>query len=304
MKQILIIWVLLSFAAPFAAFGQSLSFTSKDPSKPIQVTADQGIEWQQTDKRFIARGNAKATQGDMNVTADELTAHYRETKSGATEVYRVDAIGRVTIASKDETAAGAAAVYDFDKEVLVIEGSPVTLSTPTGKVTAQQAIQYWSKERVAVAEGDAEAQDETRRIKADKLTAFFAEAKPGADKSTSDKSSLRQGDIRLVVANGNVLLRTEKETARGDRGEYNRETGIAKLEGKVSLTQGQNQVQGGFAVIDTKAGTSRLFGSAAEAKTSSPGNNARVKALIAPKPQATPTPSQWASPAKKDAEKR
>ena len=299
MKQILVIGVALSFAAPFAAFGQSLSFTSKDPNKPIQVTADQGIEWQQTDKRFIARGNAKATQGDINVTADELTAHYRETKSGATEVYRVDAIGRVTIASKDETASGAAAVYDFDKEVLVIEGSPVTLSTPTGKVTAQQAIQYWSKEKVAVAEGDAEAQDETRDIKADKLTAFFAEAKPGAD-----KSSMRQGDIRLVVANGNVLLRTEKETARGDRGEYNRETGIAKIEGKVSLTQGQNQAQGGFAVIDTKAGTSRLFGSAAEAKTSSPGNNTRVKALIAPKPQATPTPSPWASPAKKDAEKR
>ena len=196
MKQILVIGVALSFAAPFAAFGQSLSFTSKDPNKPIQVTADQGIEWQQTDKRFIARGNAKATQGDINVTADELTAHYRETKSGATEVYRVDAIGRVTIASKDETASGAAAVYDFDKEVLVIEGSPVTLSTPTGKVTAQQAIQYWSKEKVAVAEGDAEAQDETRDIKADKLTAFFAEAKPGAD-----KSSMRQGDIRLVVAN-------------------------------------------------------------------------------------------------------
>ena len=287
--------LMLSIAMPFAALGQSLSFASKDPTKPIQVTADQGIEWQQTDKRFIARGNAKATQGDMNVTADELTAHYRETKTGATEVYRVDAIGRVTIASKDETAAGAAAVYDFDKEVLVIEGSPVSLTTPTGKVTAQRAIQYWSKEKVAVAEGDAEAQDETRRIKADKLTAFFADAKPN-----TDKTALRQGDIRLVVADGNVLLRTEKETARGSRGEYNRETGIAKLEGKVSLTQGQNQVQGGFAVIDTKAGTSRLFGSAAEAKTSSPGSNARVRALIAPKPQTTATPPKSPVPAAKD----
>jgi lipopolysaccharide export system protein LptA len=304
MTRILLAGFVLCVAAPLAAWGQSLSFTSKDPDKPIQVTADQGIEWQQTDKRFIARGNAKATQGDMNVSADELTAHYRETKTGATEVYRVDAIGHVTIASTDETAAGAAAVYDFDKEVLVIEGSPVSLTTPTGKVTANQAIQYWSKEKVAVAEGDAEAQDDTRRIKADKLTAFFADAKPGANKSTSDKSSARQGDIRLVVAEGNVVLRTEKETVRGARGEYNRETGIAKVEGKVTLTQGQNQVQGGFAVIDTKAGTSRLFGSATEAKTSSPGANNRVKALIAPKPPATATPPKSASPALKDKEKR
>ncbi len=273
---------------------QSLSFTSKDPDKPIQVTADKGIEWQQTDKRFIARGNARATQGDMNVVADELTAHYRDTKSGGTEVYRVDAIGHVIIASKDETAAGAAAVYDFDKAVLVIEGAPVSLTTASGKVTAQQAIQYWSKERVAVADGDAEAQDGTRRIKADKLTAFFADAKPG-----TSTSSTVQGDIRLVVADGNVLLRTEKETVRGNKGEYNRETGIAKIEGKVTLTQGQNQVQGGFAVIDTKAGTSRLFGSAAEAKTPGPGATSRVKALIAPKPQSTGTPPKTAAPPKR-----
>ena len=67
----------LLMAAP--ALAQSLSFTSNDPDKPIEVTADQGIEWQQNDKLFIARGNAKAKQDDMSVTADELTAHYRET---------------------------------------------------------------------------------------------------------------------------------------------------------------------------------------------------------------------------------
>jgi len=282
--------VLLCLASP-AAHAQSLSFTSKDPDKPIQVTAAQGIEWQQTDKRFIARGQAKAVQGDLSVMADELTAHYRDTKTGGTEVYRVDALGSVTIASSQETATGAAAVYDFDKAVLVIEGSPVTLTTASGKVTASEAIQYWSQEKVAVATGAAEAQDDTRRIKADKLTAFFSDAKPGAD-----KSSLQQGDIRVVQGEGNVVLRTAKETVRGARGEYNRETGIAKLEGNVMLTQGENQVQGGFAVIDTKAGTSRLFGSAAEAKSSSPTVSARVRALIAPKPQTTPTPQQSGSP--------
>jgi lipopolysaccharide export system protein LptA len=280
--------LILAFASS-SALAQSLSFTSKDPDKPIQVTAAQGIEWQQTDKRFIARGQAKAVQGDLSVAADELTAHYRDTKAGGTEVYRVDALGNVTIASKEETATGAAAVYDFDKAVLVIEGKPVTLTTGSGKVVANQAIQYWSKEKVAVASGEAEAQDDTRRIKADKLTAFFAEAKAGAD-----QSSLQQGEIRLVQGEGNVVLRTAKETVRGARGEYNRETGMAKLEGNVMLTQGENQVQGGFAVIDTKAGTSRLFGSAAEAKSSSPTVNPRVRALIAPKPQTTPTPSQSA----------
>lgn len=271
--------------APMFASAQSLSFSSNDPNKPIEVTATEGIEWLQNDKRFIARGSAKAKQGDMSVVADELTAHYRDARNGSTNVYRVDAIGNVSIASASETASGAAAVYDFDKEVLVIEGSPVSLSTSSGKVTARRAIQYWSKERVAVAEGGAEAQDDTRRISADKITAFFSEASKGG--AANDR-----GDIRLVFAEGNVVLRTDKETVRGTRGEYNRETGIAKVEGNVSLVRGENQVAGGFAIIDTKAGTSRLFGSAAEAKSSSPGANARVKALIAPRPATEKTPPQ------------
>ncbi len=289
-----VLGVVLAGALPSVVMAQSLSFTSKDPTKPIQVTADQGIEWQQKDKRFVARGNAKAIQGDMNVSADELTAHYRETKGGGTEVYRVDAFGKVSITSKDEAASGAAAVYDFDKEVLVIEGNPVSLTTASGKVTARQAIQYWSKEKVAVADGDAEAQDETRRIKADKLTAYFSDT-PAKGKNTD----ATRGDIRLVQGEGNVVLTTAKESVRGTKGEYNRETGIAKIEGKVQLTQGANTASGGFAIIDTNAGTSRLFGSAAEAKTPGPAGNARVRALIAPKPQAAgprggpaPTPNR------------
>lgn len=275
----------LAFAS--AAVAQSLSFKSNDPDKPIEVTADQGIEWQQNGKLFIARGNAKAVQNDFSVIADELTAHYRDSKTGGTEVYRVDAIGKVIIASASEKATGDAAVYDFDKDVLVIEGKPVTLKTNGGTVTANDGIQYWQNERVAVANGNAEAQDETRRIKADRLTAFFTDtaaksAKPGK----KDSAAVQSGEIRVVQAEGNVVLRTDKETVRGERGEYNRETGIAKVEGKVMLIQGQNQLSGGFAVVDTKAGTSRLFGSAAEAKTSSPGaGGARVKGLIAPKPQ-------------------
>lgn len=280
MNRISILSVLTGLLLSTAASAQSLSFTSKDPKKPIEVNADQGIEWQQNGKLFIARGNAKATQGDMSVTADELTAHYRDTNGTGTEVYRVDAVGHVKIASSSEQATGGAAVYDFDKSVLVIAGGPVTLTTGSGKVTADDGIQYWSREKVAVAEGNAEAQDDTRRIKADRLTAFFTDTAPGNNKST-----MQQGEIRIVQAEGNVLLRTAKETVRGARGEYNRETGIAKVEGKVMMTQGENQLTGGFAIVDTKAGTSRLFASAAEAKTSSPRTDARVRALIAPKPK-------------------
>lgn len=278
----LLVFAAMLFTAP--AWAQSLSFSSKDPDQPIDVTAEQGIEWRQNEKLFIARGNAKATQGDVSVTADELTAHYRTTPGGGTEVFRVDALGNVKMVSAEETATGGAAIYDFDKSVLVMEGDSIVLTTAKGSVTAHRAIQYWANERVAVAEGNAEARDEERRLQADRITAYFKEAPGGGAK----KNTPGGNELRLVQGEGNVRMTTAKEVIRGQRGEYNLETGVAKLDGSVNITKENNQLSGAFAVVDTKAGTSRLFGSAREAGVSGPADDSRVKALLAPKPRREP----------------
>ena len=95
---------------------QNLNFNSNNDQNPIEVSANKGIEWQREEKIFIARGSAKAIQGDIKVYADELIAHYRDIDGQNTDVYRVDALGNVIIYSKNETARGSAAVYDFEKE--------------------------------------------------------------------------------------------------------------------------------------------------------------------------------------------
>jgi lipopolysaccharide export system protein LptA len=289
---------------------QSLSFASKDKNKdPIVVTAEQGLEWQQNEKRFIARGNAKATQGDISVTADELTAYYRdktvkappkpaqdgappdaaEDKINNSQVYRVDAIGNVRIVSDTDVATGAAAVYDFDRAVLVLQGSPAVLTTSDGKVTAHKTLQYWANERVAVAEGDAVAEDADknlgRRLKADRLTAYFRdENAPNAKKSSARKNQKR--DITQIVGVGNVMLTTKTDVVRGDRANYNIDTGMATVDGSVKMTRDNNQLNGGYAVVNVNSGISRLYGSAAEAKQPGFHEPARVRALIAPTPKA------------------
>src|SRR4051794_4196046 len=48
--------------------------------QPLNIQADSGIEWQQDQKLYIARGNAVATRGTSEVHADTLIAYYRETK--------------------------------------------------------------------------------------------------------------------------------------------------------------------------------------------------------------------------------
>src|ERR1700730_17736018 len=101
------------------AVAQGLSLSGVSEDRPIEVSADHGIEWQQDAQVYIARGNAMAKRGATEVHADTLTAHYRPIKApggkgtdgkgtdgkvsgdketgGETEIYRLDADGHVTI---------------------------------------------------------------------------------------------------------------------------------------------------------------------------------------------------------------
>ena len=96
-------------------------------------------------------------------------------------------------------------------------------------------------------------------------------------KTTSSKGR----DVTFLKGVGNVVLTTDKEIVRGDRANYNLDSGIAIVEGAVKMTRDNNQLNGGYAVVNVKGGVSRLYGSAAEAKGAAPP--VRVKALLAPK---------------------
>ncbi len=270
----------LVLIASTSVAAQTLSFRSDDPDQPIEVLAEQGIEWQQEQKRFIARGSARAKQGDVEVFADELVAHYRDNDTGATDVFRVEAFGDVTIQSAGETATGNAAVYDFDTAVLVIEGAPVRLETPDGIVTAYDTIQYWENENVAVAEGNAMAEKDDQKLTADTLTARFKEL-PGSDNG----SARRSGELSRIEGHGNVRLESKGDIILGERGRYDLDSGIATLDGNVRLTSDRNQLQGGFAVVDTNNGISTLYASEAEAGVPGPSKAPRVRGLLVPRPK-------------------
>lgn len=273
--------LIFALLAPSIVHAQTLSFQPDDPDKPIEIIADLGIEWQQEEKRFIARGSAKAIQGDVEVLADELIAHYRDKEDGGTDVYRVDALGHVTIKSAGETATGTAAVYDFEQAVLVMEGSPVTLVTVDGTVTAYDTLQYWEQENVAVAEGNVTAVKDGQKLTADTLTARFKEPVGGS----GNASPQRSGELDRLEGFGNVRMDSKGDIVLGDRGRYDLNSGIATLDGNVRITSDSNQLSGGFAVVDTNRGVSTLYASATEAGVPGPGKAPRVRALLVPRPK-------------------
>ena len=264
--------VLGAFLAPAAALAAADKAKDAAPQtipiqsdKPIEVYAHEGIEWDQNAETYIARGNARAIQGDITVYGSVLTARYRKTADGGSEIWRLDADGKVRIESPKGTVYGEKAIYDMDTSILVVTGNNLKLVTPKETVTARDSLEYWQLKDMFVARGNALAVLEERKIKADILTAHLR------------KDENEESKVYRVDAFGSVLITTPTDIARGEKGVYFVDTGIATLTGSVKITRGDNQLNGEIAEINMNTGVSRILAGAEKGGESKP-----VRALIIP----------------------
>src|SRR6202040_3226623 len=175
------------------AVAQGLSLGGVSEDRPIEISADSGIEWQQDTQVYIARGNAMAKRGATEVHADTLTAHYRTSKGagGETEIYRLNADGHVTIKGERQTVVGDQAVYDVDQQIGVVTGKALKMTTATDVVTARDSLEWYDQKQIAVARGDAVAVREAKRIRADVLTAHLTKDKPKPGESGTEAKPAR-----------------------------------------------------------------------------------------------------------------
>ena len=235
------------FGAPALAQTGGLPF--RDGSGPIEIAVDGGIEWQQKAKTFVARGNARARQDDVTLSADTITAHYRDSKDGGTEIWRIVAAGNVRIAGRDRTATGQKGRYDVDEQLLVLTGKPV-FESGSDRIAANDSLEYSQSRGRAVARGNATALRGDRSLAAETLTAIFEADEAGGDR------------IRRIEAQGDVVFRSPREVLRADRAAYDVAGERLTLEGSVEITQGRNQLRGQAAEMDLKTGISRISGGA------------------------------------------
>lgn len=233
---------------------------------PLALDATDGVEWRREERIFVAEGNAVARQGGVTVKADRLVAAYRESDSGKIEIFRVHAEGNVRVKSGGDGASGARAIFDLDKSTVVFSGGKLKYVNADSTVTANRTLEYYVKERRAVARGDARVQDTSGRIAADVIEARFRESGGQA--------------LRTAIATGSVTIVTPDETVRASQAEYDFISRRATATGNVRVARGQNVLTGGKAVIDFRTGISRMSGSA---KISGGGDNdGRVRGLIFP----------------------
>lgn len=262
---------------------------SKGGNQPLTINADDGIEWLREEKKYTARGNARATRAGATLLADLLTAHYREKtqeqgQEKGQDIYRVDADGHVRITANGQEARGDKAVYYVDKAVFVLVGKNLKLTSEQGVLTARDSLEYWETRRLAVARGDATVIQQDQRLRADVLTAHVADPNDPArkaDKDRADKAKAADrktdkpangpdggnmpegaGEIEKIDAFGNVHVSLQNAIIRGDNGVYLPAKGVATICGNVRVTSGKNQLNGKCAEVNLKTGIYRLTGRA------------------------------------------
>ncbi len=293
--------LLAPIMGPGSARAQQLDLSK---GGPVDVTARGGFEWVENEQKVVASGDARAVRDNVTVMADRLVAFYRKkpgaapaaAKSGAAsagtdldggnnEVYRLEADGHVRILTPTDEAQGDRAIYDIDQAVLVITGRNLKLTTPQQVMTARDSMEYWSQKHMAVGRGQAVVvTSDGRRLSGDTVVGYTDAGAPAAARAPGGVAGpaakpadpadpvAASGKIQRIEAFGNVEVRTNVDIARGDRGVYVAETGMARLVDHVRITHGQTQLNGRAADIDMKSGIAHL--------SSTPGE--RVSGLIVP----------------------
>ncbi len=260
-----VLFAFLLFALPVAA--QQSAPLNPDRNVPLEVTADETLEWHREDNQFIAKGNALAEQGDVSIAGDILTADYRETNENSTEIWRLTSAGNVIVKSETNTAYGDRAVYDLDRGVAVMTGEALKMVSPEQTVTARESFEYWIADGRLKAIGGARVIRPQDTLEADTITATFQENAQGERK------------LKTIVATGHVVITTRTEVLTGDRGIYRASSNIAELNGNVKIRRGDNVLEGQRAEVNLTTNISKMFGGSG---TITQGGDGRVRGVFYP----------------------
>jgi lipopolysaccharide export system protein LptA len=232
--------------------GFGLDNNNKDP---IEISADNGIEWKRDSRTYTARGNALAQQGNTSIAADTLIAYLDDQD----ELSNWEAIGNVKIQTSQSTSYGDRAEYTEATRLLVLTGSNLKVVTDNQTVTARDQIEYWRDKDVVVAKGNVvivRSQKNTT-IHSDEATAYFRDKLD--DPATPQDETGDGSEIYQVEAQGHVRVDRKEQTAFSDHLAYNPESDVAILTGNVTIHSKDNTYTGARAELDLANDISRLL---------------------------------------------
>ncbi len=261
-KSYYIVPVLIFLSLKISESQQLTNFDNNN--EPIEIFADDGIEWHKNKSKYVALGNAKALSGTLSLESDKIEAFYKENDSSNMNITEVRAKKNVVVQDKKmKITGGEYAEYKILKDYFLINGKNIILTSEKNILKSNKKLEYWRSKNIAIATGKAEAKkDNEFVVLADKLVWYLQERN---QKTT----------VKKLLGFNNVSIKTNNEVAFSDKAIYNNDTEICKLFGNVKLQRGESFLIGEYAEVDLRSGISKLL--------PAPGtklNENRVRALI------------------------
>jgi LPS export ABC transporter protein LptC len=135
--------------------------------------------------------------------------------------------------------------YDKNSEVLTLSGATL-IETKNGTLESQTQTEYYQNENKIVSLGNAVVKKDDKTLKADKIVNYLT--------SGSKK------ELEKTEAFDNVNIITPKGTVKGNRAEYDMNSGAAKVFGNVVIISEKGTAKGDHAVYDSIKNTVDLYG--------------------------------------------
>ena len=72
-------------------FSSSQQLSNINSDEPIEIFADEGIEWHKNKNKYVAIGNAKAISGTLSLKSERIEAFYDEKENDGMNIREVRA---------------------------------------------------------------------------------------------------------------------------------------------------------------------------------------------------------------------
>lgn len=240
MKTLIFIFSILFFCA----HNIPVCFAQNASDDPIEILAQESLEWDRDNQIYKALGGATAKQGDFVITSDAMDASYKEDQSNLTFITARD---NVVITNLENKATGDKLIYDVAEEQATLTGNNLRFTGNDLDITAKDRFIYNRRDSSVSAIGKAFARQtaDDQDIRADRLTADFD----------------AQNNLKTITAKGSITMTAGEDIITGDNALYDARNQTAEVTGEnVTLTRGPNILTGDKVTVDLNNNVSRLFG--------------------------------------------
>jgi lipopolysaccharide export system protein LptA len=142
-------------------------------------------------------------------------------------------------------------------------------------------LEVRDKKKTATFSGNVQVVQGDTTMKCQTLTVFYGQEMGIAG---GDKQAVTTPVTTSKSTQGGVTVITKDQNAKGDRGIYDLQTKTITLTGHVTISQGQNVINGERVVVDMVTGNARVESASSNSGPSAgaPSQGGRVRALIQP----------------------